>query len=726
MASSLVGGRSSESPSSSGGIFGFFGVSSVFGASEGASDGLLSGVWLLWIGFGLSATVGTIEGATWFSSQAVSLPFYAIWAWNNVDGYHVMRSILVFLASSFFKNFDVAGSARIPVEGPVIFACAPHANQFVDGIVVLKAVPQRKIQMLTAAKSMRRKYVGFMARTMNAIPVERPQDLAVRGEGKVRVIPEAADVRAPSPAMFARNPLSPVVEGRKSSAEHSSSKEKKDFDSFKGTLFGQSTAFLSQIGPKDSIVFDGTKIRAVVVSVQSDTEAVVRYNVGDEDALEASGYSGYKVIPHVDQKIMFQNVIKCLSKDGAVGIFPEGGSHDRTELLPLKPGISIMALGTMAANPGLNVTIVPVGINYFRGHRFRSRVFVDFGQPIVPSAELVEAYRAGGSDKRAACNDLLKKISCGVQSCIVEAPNFETLQFFRALRRLYKPTEGKLEASERFMLMKAFSEGYPKVKEKENVKTLFEHVQAYRDDLLRYRIPDHKVVDATITGSNPVDTFDKARLVLLLCYHFALLVTFSTSALPGQMLAAPMLFVTRRISSKKAVAAKKASSVKIAGRDVIATWKLMISMVMVPFMHIVYTFLSFSVFGLTAGVGFFFFAPFIAGLGVIANERTWKTYQEFKALYKVCLGAGGASELVQKRRELQLEARKVIQELNWDGELKNSASGSHLYRQYNRVETFYQGRKMGGMRKNQYSFPSLLDMDSNDFFSNPASRLKEE
>lgn len=38
-----------------------------------------------------------------------------------------------------------------------------------------------------------------------------------------------------------------------------------------------------------------------------------------------------------------------------------------------------MALDTMAKYPTCDVKVVPVGLNYFKGHRFRSRVFVEFG-----------------------------------------------------------------------------------------------------------------------------------------------------------------------------------------------------------------------------------------------------------------------------------------------------------------------------------------------------------
>ena len=63
---------------------------------------------------------------------------------------------------------------------------------------------------------------------------------------------------------------------------------------------------------------------------------------------------------------------KRLGERGAIGIFPEGGSHDRTELLPLKAGFTIMALGALARSPDLPLFIVPTGLYYFRGHAFRS------------------------------------------------------------------------------------------------------------------------------------------------------------------------------------------------------------------------------------------------------------------------------------------------------------------------------------------------------------------
>ena len=76
---------------------------------------------------------------------------------HTLDMQIVIREALFNVIDVFFRDFDVAGVNRVPLTGPVILCCAPHANQFVDPMVVLKALSHRKdIGFLTAAKSMRR------------------------------------------------------------------------------------------------------------------------------------------------------------------------------------------------------------------------------------------------------------------------------------------------------------------------------------------------------------------------------------------------------------------------------------------------------------------------------------------------------------------------------------------------------------------------------------------
>lgn len=52
----------------------------------------------------------------------------------------------------------------------------------------------------------------------------------------------------------------------------------------------------------------------------------------------------------------------------------------------------MIAFGTLEKH-GVNVPVVPIGLNYFRGHRFRARAVVEFGPPVRISEELHELYK---------------------------------------------------------------------------------------------------------------------------------------------------------------------------------------------------------------------------------------------------------------------------------------------------------------------------------------------
>jgi glycerol-3-phosphate O-acyltransferase/dihydroxyacetone phosphate acyltransferase len=104
-----------------------------------------------------------------------------------------------------------------------------------------------------------------------------------------------------------------------------------------------------------------------------------------------------------------------------------GGSHDRTDLLPFKAGVSMMALGAMANHPNLQVKIVPVGLSYFHPHRFRSRAVVEFGSTLDVPVEFVEMYKEGGTKKREAVSKLLDLVYDALKTVTIRAPDYDTL-----------------------------------------------------------------------------------------------------------------------------------------------------------------------------------------------------------------------------------------------------------------------------------------------------------
>lgn len=296
---------------------------------------------------------------------------------------------LIFLWRVILKLFfkiSVRGFRFVPSTGPVLFIAAPHANQFVDPCI-LQITSRRRIGFLAAASSMRKRIIGFLARRLNSIPVERPQDLAKVGQGRIYWDPQT------------------------------------------NSLKGVGTLFKSQIHYGDLISISGTDT-LVVSSVVSDHEIRVKKGPIGTDYPDSSHNAafGYKITPRVDQSSMFLNVARRLAESKCVGVFPEGGSHDRSELLPLKQGVAVMALNVLSEYPLVNLSIIPVGLNYFQAHKFRSRAVVEYGRPIVIDDSIVEMYRKGGELKKEAITKFMSIVRSSLSEITLNAPNLEMLQ----------------------------------------------------------------------------------------------------------------------------------------------------------------------------------------------------------------------------------------------------------------------------------------------------------
>ncbi|MFO7565633.1 MAG: lysophospholipid acyltransferase family protein [Enhygromyxa sp.] len=95
----------------------------------------------------------------------------------------------------------------------------------------------------------------------------------------------------------------------------------------------------------------------------------------------------------VDNEDAFAECRAALARGGVITIFPEGKTHERLRVEPVKTGVARIALD--AVRRGIDVQIVPVGLNYLVREAFRSDVHVAFGPPIPvhPTlAELIEAH----------------------------------------------------------------------------------------------------------------------------------------------------------------------------------------------------------------------------------------------------------------------------------------------------------------------------------------------
>jgi glycerol-3-phosphate O-acyltransferase/dihydroxyacetone phosphate acyltransferase len=268
----------------------------------------------------------------------------------------------------------------------------------------------RRVAFLIAAKSMDRPFIGLGAELVGAVPVGRALDQTKSVPGRIYL---------PDPD---NDPL--LVRGYET-----------DFEAAQYQIGGllvlpavnhtaANAEILEIIGPEEIRIkkpFSGK----TAVDQLTGRRRVIPDDQTEESVPKDFQGTAFKVAPKIDQSVVYDSVFETLRREGCVGIFPEGGSHDRPEMLPFKAGIAIMALGTLAEHPDCGLTIVPCGMNYFHAHKFRSRAVVEFGHPVVVKQELIDTYKGG--DRRTAIGKLLKEVQKALETVTVNAPDYDTL-----------------------------------------------------------------------------------------------------------------------------------------------------------------------------------------------------------------------------------------------------------------------------------------------------------
>ena len=186
---------------------------------------------------------------------------------------------------------------------------------------VVRTESHRRIAFLIAEKSMRRKFIGFGASLVGAVPVGRALDSTKSMPGKIYL---------PDPD---NDPL--LVRGVGTDFE------KKDFQ-VGGLLVlpsvknAAANAEILEIKGPEEIRLKKPFKGSIAINQMTGREVVVADGKTEDDYKGEFQGTPFKVAPKVDQTLVYDAVFEKLSSGGCIGIFPEGGSHDRTELLPLK------------------------------------------------------------------------------------------------------------------------------------------------------------------------------------------------------------------------------------------------------------------------------------------------------------------------------------------------------------------------------------------------------
>lgn len=201
--------------------------------------------WLLWLALAAVACLPPLD-ITPFGALLVAATLVSAWIFVNVSPKRLICTTLIGVLEVFFREIGARNQFKVPPQNvPCIFVCAPHSNQFLDPFVVMNAVGRMDLCFLAAAKSMRLRFVGLLARLIESIPVERAEDVSVAGAGLVWISPED-----------------------------------------RVTVLGRGTRFTAQVKPNDSIVVSGCGGALVVASVVSDEQLLLKKPAPLEEALE--------------------------------------------------------------------------------------------------------------------------------------------------------------------------------------------------------------------------------------------------------------------------------------------------------------------------------------------------------------------------------------------------------------------------------------------------------
>jgi len=133
---------------------------------------------------------------------------------------------------------------------------------------------------------------------------------------------------------------------------------------------------------------------------------------------------------------IFQKTIDVLKNKNGLVLLPEGSHAGIRKLRPLKKGIFRIAFEAEEANDfKLDIKIVPVGLDWSHYSKFRSRLFVNYGEPISVS-DYYEEYK---NNAPRALYLLRERLEKELKRYMIHIENDEFYDMIDQLRYIYLP-----------------------------------------------------------------------------------------------------------------------------------------------------------------------------------------------------------------------------------------------------------------------------------------------
>lgn len=332
---------------------------------------------------------------------------------------------------------------------------------------------------------------------------------------------------------------------------------------------------------------------------------------------------------------MFQAVDAALAEGSAICLFPEGISHAQGRLAELRTGAARIALQSEAN--GVQVAIVPIGLNFDRASRFRSRAVVVFGSPFW-CHDLLDEYRR---DASRAVRMLTDRIGEHLRTLLIEADPRSELEIIHRVDRLYATARGvSRDPEDQFRRRRLIAAGMERLRQLDppRYEEIRQRITAYDTQRARFGLRDQDVDAGPAVGT--VITFTARELLLALLLGPLAVVAFVIFVVPYEITAA----VARRQRDVEV----RATWVAVGGTIIYGAWVLALSL------------LAGRLAGRGSGIAVFFGLPWLAVAGLFAFEREASVITTVRAYLAMRQAPLRARALLRRQRS---EIASVLEEV---------------------------------------------------------------
>jgi glycerol-3-phosphate O-acyltransferase/dihydroxyacetone phosphate acyltransferase len=334
----------------------------------------------------------------------------------------------------------------------------------------------------------------------------------------------------------------------------------------------------------------------------------------------------------------FARAREVLQRGGAIAIFPEGTSHDDSQLRELKTGAARIALG---ANVEV-MTIIPTGIYYTAKQLFRSSALVVFGEPIH-----VQTLQHSGSVGRpvgAIVNEpppedvarLTAQIDAGLDAVTLQAESNAALDLIGRAEDIFTADDDQ-PLVEEFDLRRRFLEGYHYlcIHDPERLAKLQRSMAKLEAELRRAKLDVHEL-QPHIDGVRLIRT-----LVLLPLALVGAILNWPTYRFVGML--------ARRFAKGE--------------KNMLATMKFLAALAFYPLTYLALALLIGWRFGALAGLATSIVVPFLGYIALRVLEETDDVIGDLRAVRHRIFRKYGYSRLVARRAAIRDEMLSVAREM---------------------------------------------------------------